>query len=68
MSRSIRVYVGRAVLIALSVLFPVSVVHTAAGASEPASRVAAAGHRLAQAWCQTCHDVEPGTAGLTSPA
>ncbi len=68
MSRSVRIYVGLAVLIALSVLFLVGVVHTAAGASRPASRTAAEGHRLAQAWCQTCHAVEPGTAGLFDQA
>ena len=63
MSRSIRIYLGLAVLIALSVLFLVSVVHTAAGASRSAARSAAEGHRLAQAWCQTCHAVEPDMAG-----
>ncbi len=68
MSRSIRIYVGLAVLIALSVLFLISVVHTVAGASRPASRTAEEGHRLAQAWCQTCHAVEPGMAGLFDQA
>jgi len=60
MSRSVRIYVGLAVLIALSVLFLLGVVHTAAGAS----RKAAEGHRLAQAWCQACHAVEPDMAGF----
>ncbi|BAL77217.1 c-type cytochrome [Bradyrhizobium cosmicum] len=60
MSRSVRIYLGLAILIGLSVLFLISVVHTAAGAS----RAAAEGHRLAQAWCQTCHAVEPGMPGL----
>ncbi|WP_431202968.1 c-type cytochrome [Bradyrhizobium betae] len=59
MSRSVRIYLGLAVLIGLSVLFLISVVHTAAGASN----TAAEGHRLAQAWCQTCHAVEPDMAG-----
>ncbi|MGT2436269.1 c-type cytochrome [Bradyrhizobium betae] len=66
MSRSVRIYLGLAVLIGLSVLFLISVVHTAAGASRSAagaSRSAAEGHRLAQAWCQTCHAVEPDMAG-----
>lgn len=66
MSRSVRIYLGLAVLVALSVLFLFSLVHTAAGA--PRSRGAAEGHRLAQAWCQTCHAVEPGLSGLFDTA
>lgn len=60
MSRSVRIYVGLAILIALSVLFLLGVVHTAAGASRKVSE----GHRLAQAWCQPCHAVEPGMSGF----
>ena len=63
MSRSIRSYVGLAILIALSGLFLVMIVHGAGGASRAAVRTASEGHRLAQAWCQTCHAVEPGIAG-----
>ncbi|MBR1086597.1 cytochrome c [Bradyrhizobium manausense] len=64
MSRSDRIYLGLAILIALSALFLFSVVHTAAGASPPSLRRIAEGHRLAQAWCQSCHAVEPGMAGF----
>ena len=64
MSRSIRNYVGLTIPIALSVLFLVVIVHSAGGASRPATRTASEGHRLAQAWCQACHAVEPGMAGL----
>ncbi|MCG2632111.1 cytochrome c [Bradyrhizobium sp. WYCCWR 13023] len=64
MSRSVRIYVGLAVLIALSVLFLLGVVHTAAGASGLSPRKVAEGHRLAQAWCQSCHAVEPDMAGF----
>jgi len=64
MSRSVRIYIGLAVLIALSVLFLFSVVHTAAGASAPSLRRISAGHRLAQAWCQPCHAVEPRMSGF----
>ncbi|WP_028136707.1 c-type cytochrome [Bradyrhizobium japonicum] len=63
MSHSARIYLGIAVLIALSLLFLFSVVHTAAGAPRSGPRAVAEGHRLAQAWCQTCHAVEPGMAG-----
>ncbi|QOZ56256.1 cytochrome c [Bradyrhizobium sp. CCBAU 53338] len=64
MSRSVRIYIGLAILIPLSVLFLFSVVHTAAGATRPSLRRITEGHRLAQAWCQTCHAVEPGMAGF----
>ncbi|MBW7968404.1 c-type cytochrome [Bradyrhizobium sp. BR 10289] len=68
MSRSIRSYVGLAILIGLSVLFLVMVVRSASGASRAAARTATEGHRLAQAWCQTCHAIEPGIAGLFDQA
>ncbi len=69
MSHSVRSYFGLVVLVALSVLFLLSVVHTAAGAPRSGSRSAVAeGHRLAQAWCQTCHAVEPRTAGFFDEA
>jgi mono/diheme cytochrome c family protein len=64
MSRNVQIYLGLAALIALSVLFLFSVVHTAAGASRPSLRKISEGHRLAQAWCQPCHAIEPGMAGF----
>jgi mono/diheme cytochrome c family protein len=63
MSRSVRIYLGLAVLIAFSVLFLIGIVHTAAGAPRSATRTAE-GHRLAQAWCQPCHAIEPSMAGF----
>ncbi|MDE5444104.1 cytochrome c [Bradyrhizobium sp. CSA207] len=68
MSRSVRIYAGLAILMALTMLFLVSVVHKAGGASRPAQRTASEGHRLAQAWCQTCHAVEPHMPGLFDQA
>jgi len=68
MSRTIRSYVGLGILVALSALFLVMIVHSAGGASRAAVRTASEGHRLAQAWCQTCHAVEPGMAGLFDTA
>jgi mono/diheme cytochrome c family protein len=68
MSRSVRIYLGLAILIALSILFLFSVIHTAAAASRPGPRTIAEGHRLAEAWCQTCHAVEPGLAGFFDEA
>ncbi|SFO81243.1 hypothetical protein SAMN05216330_104777 [Bradyrhizobium sp. Ghvi] len=64
MSRSIRIYVGLAILIALSILFLFTVVHTAAGATRLSLRKVSEGHRLAQAWCQPCHAIEPGMSGF----
>jgi mono/diheme cytochrome c family protein len=64
MSHSVRIYIGLAILIALSVLFLFSVIHTAAGATRSGLRTISEGHRLAQAWCQPCHAVEPRMAGF----
>lgn len=58
MSDTVRISIGIVILIALSLLFLFSVVHTAAGAPRPGSRTIAEGQRLAQAWCQSCHAVE----------
>lgn len=68
MSHSARISIGIVVLIALAVLFLFSVVHTAAGAPRPGSREIAAGHRLAQAWCQPCHAIEPRMMGFFDEA
>ncbi|MBR0961764.1 c-type cytochrome [Bradyrhizobium japonicum] len=68
MSHSVRISIGIAILIVLSVLFLLGVVHTAAGASRPGSRTIAEGHRLAQAWCQSCHAIEPHMAGFFDEA
>lgn len=69
MSHNIRISIGIVILIALSMLFLFGVVHTAAAASRPGSRGAVAeGHRLAQAWCQSCHAIEPRTDGLFDEA
>ena len=65
MSRSLRIQLGLAVLIVLSVLFLLSIVHTAAAAPR---RTIPQGHRLAQAWCQSCHAIEPGMRGLFGQA
>lgn len=69
MSHTVRISIGIVILIILSLLFLFSVVHTAAGASRPpGSRTIAEGHRLARAWCQTCHAVEPHMIGVFDEA
>nr|QDF42305.1 cytochrome c [Bradyrhizobium symbiodeficiens] len=68
MSHGVRIYLGLIVLIALSVLFLLGVVHTAAGAPRSGPRAVAEGRRLAEAWCQTCHAVDAHTAGFFDEA
>ncbi|MEY9884784.1 c-type cytochrome [Bradyrhizobium sp. USDA 329] len=68
MSHTVRISIGIVILIILSLLFLFSVVHTAAGASRSSSRTIAEGHRLARAWCQTCHAVEPHMIGVFDEA
>ncbi|TPQ34582.1 cytochrome C [Bradyrhizobium guangdongense] len=54
--------------LALAVLWLAGIVPTADAAPRSAARMAAAGHRLAQAWCQTCHAIDPDMAGLFDTA
>ncbi|MBR0719504.1 c-type cytochrome [Bradyrhizobium liaoningense] len=64
MSRRIRRSVGLTIL----VLSLVGIVHTVTAAPRSAARAAEDGHRLAQAWCQTCHAIEPHMTGLFDAA
>lgn len=68
MSHNVRISIGIVILIALSMLFLFGVVHTAAAASRTSSRAIAEGRRLAQAWCQSCHAIEPGRDGFFDEA
>ena len=52
-------------LIAAAALFVLS---GRAEGTTPASDSASAGHRLAEAWCKTCHAIESSTAGTLNPA
>ncbi len=52
-------------LIAVAALF---VVLRRAGGATPVPDSASAGHRLAEAWCKTCHAIEENAAGASSPA
>jgi cytochrome c len=64
MSRSARINVGMAILIALAAVLLMRV-HTAGGAK---LGNASEGHRLAEAWCNPCHAIEPHVAGLVDQA
>ena len=66
MSRSIRVDISLAILIALAALFLVRV-HNADG-SKLVAASALEGHRLAEAWCKPCHAIEPHMAGTSDQA
>jgi cytochrome c len=52
---------GLAMLVAMVALILIRL-HYAGGAAAP-SDSAAAGHRLAEAWCKTCHAIETTTSG-----
>lgn len=57
MWRNAPLHIGLVILLALVAFFLIRV-HSAAGAT-PAETSASEGHRLAEAWCQGCHAVEP---------
>ena len=66
MSRSTYVHVALAVIIALVALFFIRL-HNASGAILSQDS-AAAGHRLAGAWCQECHAIEATPTRKTTAA
>jgi mono/diheme cytochrome c family protein len=63
MSRTVWIRIVLAVVIALAALFLIRM-HNAGGAQ---SSSAAAGHRLAEAWCKECHAIEAATIGAARP-
>jgi cytochrome c len=66
MTRTTWIHIGFAMLIALMALFLISL-HNAGGAALD-SDSATSGHRLAEAWCRTCHAIDANTAGTSSNA
>jgi mono/diheme cytochrome c family protein len=66
MSRSIRIQIAPAVVIALGALFLVSPrdAHCATLSEDSAAE----GHRLAAAWCKECHAIEARPAGNATAA
>jgi cytochrome c len=66
MARSIWIHVGLATVIAIAALLLVRL-HYATGAADD-SHSAASGHRLAEAWCKTCHAIEATSGGTSNPA
>lgn len=63
MSRTNWIHIVLAVILALAALFLIRL-HNASGAQ---SSSAAAGHRLAEAWCKECHSIEAATIGTANP-
>jgi mono/diheme cytochrome c family protein len=66
MTRSIWIHFGTATMVAIAALLLVRL-HDADGAAAPPDG-AAAGHRLAEAWCKNCHAIEPATSGVANTA
>lgn len=66
MLRSIRIHISLVILLALAAFFLMRVHVT--GEPKLAATSAAEGHRLAEAWCETCHAVEPHMAGTSNQA
>ena len=63
MSRTNWIHIVLAIALALAALFLIRL-HNASGAQ---SSSAAAGHRLAEAWCKECHAIEAATIGTANP-
>ena len=63
MSRRIRCSINAAPAMALAALLLISL-HKPAGAADSAPE----GHRLAEAWCRTCHAIEPRMGGASDQA
>jgi len=66
MLHNTRIQIGLVILIALAAFIPVHVLF--AGRAKPASASVSEGHRLAEAWCETCHAIEPHMAGMSDQA
>jgi cytochrome c len=66
MLRCTRVHIGLATLMALMASFPISIRN--AGAVELTEWTASDGRRLAEAWCKSCHAIEPHMAGTLGQA
>lgn len=63
MSRKIHGFINVGAAIALAALLLIGV-HEPARAADGAAE----GHRLAEAWCETCHAIEPHAVGLSDRA
>ena len=66
MARNLWTHIGLAILVALAALIFFQQRYAGGAASE--SHSVASGHRLAEAWCKTCHNIEAPTAGTSNPA
>jgi mono/diheme cytochrome c family protein len=66
MLRNTRVQISLLILIASAAFIPVHVLF--AGGAKLAAASVSEGHRLAEAWCETCHAIEPHMAGMSNQA
>jgi len=61
-----RIHIGLVILIALAAFFLMRIQH--AGGAKLAAHDATEGHRIAEAWCKSCHAIEPHMTGLFDQA
>jgi cytochrome c len=66
MAHSRWMHAGLAIIAAIAALILIRL-HYANGAAAPSESVAA-GHRLAEAWCKSCHAIGAATAGVANTA
>jgi len=66
MLRNTRIHIGLVVLIAVVSFFLMR--GPVAGGAKRAAIGVSEGHRLAEAWCETCHAVEPHMVGMSNQA
>jgi cytochrome c len=66
MARTASIRIVLAMIVALAALFLIRLHH--AGGDTVPSGSAAAGHRLADAWCKDCHAIEAATPGSANVA
>jgi cytochrome c len=66
MLRNTRIYINLVILIALAACIPMHLLF--AGGATLAAASVSEGHRLAEAWCESCHAIEPHMAGMSNQA
>jgi cytochrome c len=66
MLRNTRIHISLVILIAVAAFIPTRVLF--AGGAKLAAAGVSEGHRLAEAWCETCHAIEPHMAGMSNQA
>jgi cytochrome c len=66
MLRNTRFHINLVILVALAACIPMHALF--AGGATLAAVSVSEGHRLAEAWCESCHAIEPHMAGMSNQA